>query len=346
LAVTWRRTEASGPADLAQWGLHCYCPTARRTPQAVIAEGSNGRLLYAARDGVDRQGLRAAGLTPSDDQLATLVEFGLLRVLDGQFRTAFPVLDNADTMLLRQRLRPIGEALAARLTPQVRELGEELRRQGLAGSSYAVVFGHALDGLLWDHIAATGALPDTTLSADRPWWNGAFWAVYPPREDAAGTNFVDCGAATLVMVWTGATLDRLDALAAAPGLRRAVLGLLSNDPAAHTGEIADGTGRPWRLRLPDGRSAVPILGIDGRTDRIADRLAEQVATAVTGAEVRAATARVPGDEAVATVIVAHELIWHITEALIASGAVALPACVSGPGPDDTPTELLFLLVSG
>jgi len=331
--------EVSGPADLARWGLHCYCPTARRTPHAVIAEGSNGRLLYAARDGVDRQGLRAVGLVPTDDQLATLVEFGLLRVLDGQLRTAFPVLDHADTALLRRRLRPVGQALAARLTPPVRELGEELRRQGLADGAYAVVFGHALDGLLWHHLAADGALPDTTLSADRPWWNGAFWAVYPPRADAAGTNFVGCGPATLVMVWTAATLDRLDALAATPGLRPAVLGLLSDDPDVHNGQIIDGTGRSWRLRRPDGRPAVPILGIDGRLDRLADDLAGQVATELTGTEVRAVTALVPGDSAVSTVIVSHELIWHITEALVASGAVA-------PPPRDSPTALLFLLCPG
>ena len=331
--MTSRRTEVSGPADLARWGLHCYCPTARRTPHALIAEGTNGRLLYAARHGVDRQGLRAAGLAPTGEQIATLVEFGLLRVLDRQFRIAFPVLDHADTTLLRRRLRPVGEALAERLTPSVRELGEELGRQGLAGSSYAVVFGHALDGLLWHHLDAIGALPDTTLSADRPWWNGAFWAVYPPRADAAGTNFVACGPATLVMVWTAATLDRLDALAAAPGLRPAILGLLSNDPAGPHG-ITDGTGRYWRLRQPDGRPAVPVLGVDGRADRIAERVAGQVATELTGIQVAGTAAHVPGDTAVRTVIVAHELIWQITEALVASGAVR---------PGDTGTELLFVL---
>ena len=106
--MTSRRTEVSGPADLARWGLHCYCPTARRTPHALIAEGTNGRPLYVARHGVDRRGLRAAGLAPSDEQLAMLVEFGLLRVRDGQFRTAFPVLDHADTTLLRRGLRASG----------------------------------------------------------------------------------------------------------------------------------------------------------------------------------------------------------------------------------------------
>jgi hypothetical protein len=42
---------------------------------------------------------------------------------------------------------------------------------------------------------------------------------------------------------------------------------------------------------------------------------------------------------VSTVIVSHELIWHITEALVASGAVA-------PPPRDSPTALLFLLCPG
>ena len=64
---------AGDPKDLAAWGLHCYCPEARRTPHGLVAEGGNGRVLYAARDGATREQLGV-----SDDQLTTLLDFGLL----------------------------------------------------------------------------------------------------------------------------------------------------------------------------------------------------------------------------------------------------------------------------
>jgi hypothetical protein len=182
-----------GPEDLSGWGLHCYCPTARRTPHAVIAEGSNGQLLYAARGGASRRTLEARGLPITDGQIVQLTEFGLLDVDGDVLRTAFPILDTAQTSELRRQARSLGELLAERLGTPVAALCRCLDRMGLGASAYAVVFGYALDGLVWDRLALTDAIPDTTLCAARPWWNGAFWAVYPPRDGAAGTNFVDCG---------------------------------------------------------------------------------------------------------------------------------------------------------
>jgi hypothetical protein len=340
-------SRGADPVDLAKWGLHCYCPTARRTPHAIVPEGSNGRLLYEARGGANRQMLKARGVAATDEQVAQLLEFGLLDIDGDVLRTAFPVLGGAETTALRRQLQPLGELLTGRLATKVAALRRGLERMDLGGSTYAVVFGYALDGLLWDRLALRGAAPTTTLDPARPWWNGAFWAVYPPRESAAGTNFVDCGDATLVQVWTTTTVARLTALAAAPGLPDAVRGLLDSAGTAPSGEVVDATGVIWPLRRPDGRPAIPVMGTNGPLDHFAGQLADAVAEALVGDDASAARAIVPCDDArVATVVTAHELIWDITEGLVASGAVGLArSLTTSRTADEAPIDLLYAQVN-
>jgi hypothetical protein len=288
--------------------------------------------------------LEARGVPVSDGQLVQLIEFGLLDVDGDVLRTAFPVLGRAETGALRRQVQPLGELLADRLAPPVVALRGCLDQMDLGGSTYAVVFGYALDGLVWDRLASRGAVPDTTLCAERPWWNGAFWAVYPPRDDAGGTNFVDCGDVTLVQVWTTTTVARLTALAAATGLPAAIRGLLDTGGTAPAGEVVDATGVTWPLRRPDGRPAIPVLGPDEPMDQFARQLADVVAEGIVGDEAASTRALVPCDDVrVATVILAHELIWSITEALVASGTVDLARSLTTPHTGkDVPVDLLFV----
>ncbi|HLL67396.1 MAG TPA: hypothetical protein VK453_17060 [Micromonosporaceae bacterium] len=340
------------PVDLAEWTLHCYCPTARQTPHSVVAEGTNGRLLFEARAGVTPDALETRGVPVTEAQVARLVEFGLLDVDGGVLCTAFPVLGRGDVTALRQRLRSLGERLAGRLTPGTGALRRVLSEAGLERSAYAVVFGYALDELLWERLADVGAVPAVTLSEARPWWNGAFWAVHPGRDGAAGTNFVPCGGVTLVQVWTTATVARLNALTAAPGLRQAVRGLVGGggtpaDAGGAEDPVVDGTGVTWRLRRRDGRPALPVVGVDGPVDRIAGVLADTVAKALIGEEAATARAIAPGaDAAIATVVVAHELIWEITAVLSRSGVIAVPPSLGAPHADTgPPVDLLYARVN-
>ncbi|MDT0347205.1 hypothetical protein [Streptomyces litchfieldiae] len=333
--------EDAAPRDLARWALHCFAPTARRTPHALVAEGDNGRLLYEARAGTTVTELARRGVRCTDDQLQLLAEFGLVERRGDTVRTAFPVLGPATMRALRERLGALAHRTAESAEAEARALGAELARQGLADSTYAVVFGHALDGLLWDRLA----VPDTALSPQRPWWNGAFWALHPAREGAAGTNFVDCDGATLTLVWTPATTDRLAALADAPGLRAAARSLTGHGHPDRPAGVTDRNGRTWRLRRPDGRPALPVVGTGGPLDRHARRLADRAADALSGPEATAAGALVSPDHRIATVVIAHEFIWDVAHHLTAAGACPLPPAMRRPPAEaDTLLDLLFLRV--
>ena len=204
----------SEPPDLAHWGLHCFCLDARKTPHTVVRADTNGRILYEARKGTTRRALESKGIACTDSQLLVLQAYGLLQVDAQVLRTAFPVLGGDAMSEVRRHTNAAAVSLAPLLARDVGMLGARLASLGFASHFYAVVFGHVLDGLVWEDLRARALLPSTALSIDRPFWNGAFWAIYPARSGVAGTNESQRQARTLVSVWTEDTVEALHAVEA------------------------------------------------------------------------------------------------------------------------------------
>jgi hypothetical protein len=298
------------PADLSRWGLHAFALGARSTPHSVVAMDDNGALLYHARQGVALGRLAAHGITPSQSQLALLKAYGLIRIDGDRVSTTFPVVGPEVLGPLRPRIRRLAVEVVPQIGGEVRAIASELRRRGHAGHDYAVVFGHAVDGLLWDRLRAHGMAPSTELSIERPYWNGAFWAIYPPVEDAAGVNELPGPGATLVVVWTDATVEALRAFAGSEAAQA-----LMRDPTAQTD--------------------IPVLVADDgdalhrHSMSIADTIAQ---TLRSDAHARALLDAIPdADLQESTLILAHELIWDIMEALVTTGHLRPPPGMRGQG---------------
>jgi hypothetical protein len=190
------------PTDLAAWGLHCFCITARQTPQSIVRLDHNGDLLHRAAGGVPLAVLRSEGLVSSDSQIRLLQAFGLLRQIDDMLITTFPIIGPEAIVALRARIAKVTEGLAETIAADARAMQAALADAGHADSAYAVLFGYALDGLLWNEPALRNVLPDAKLDLDHPFWRGTFWAVYPDRTGAPGTNEAVEGRASFVTVWT------------------------------------------------------------------------------------------------------------------------------------------------
>ena len=324
------------PPDLSSWGLHCYCPEARRTPHGLVAASDNGKTLYAARTGATQEQLGA-----TDFHLEALEQAGLLERDGDRYVTSFPVIGSTDMTVLRAELRELARSLVPAIATHSRRIAAELDRRGIGQSAYALTFGYGLDLLLWEPLKAGGLLPDTALTPERPDWNGAFWAIHPPRADSGGTNFLDCGeGVTLVMIWSDATASALDRFAMTPGIRDALRELADDDlaPRSHRGSAS--SSMPWPLWLPDGRPGLPVVGTRGVLDDLARQVAAPVIAVLAGDGANSARRLVPTqDRAVATVVVAHELIWEVAEQLIATGACPAPASAADL------TSHLFLLAT-
>jgi hypothetical protein len=77
-------------------------------------------------------------------------------------------------------------------------------------------------------------------------------------------------------------------------------------------------------RWSDGRPAIAILGLGEPPGEFTGQLVDIVAQGLVGGAGAATRLIVPCDDArIATAVLAHELLWSITEVLLASGTVDL-----------------------
>ena len=152
------------PDDLGKWGLHCFCIEAVATPHRIIRMDDNGKILRRSINGTTVSKLRAEGLLANDSQLLLLRLFGLIDRDGDKIRTAIPVLDASAMTHLRAKSAALGKRIANEVKPQVKAIRAELERRKLGASDYAVVFGYALDAVLWDHPLVKARLPETSLT--------------------------------------------------------------------------------------------------------------------------------------------------------------------------------------
>ena len=213
----------AAPSDLAGWGLHCFSPTARRTPHSIVELDNNGEILAAAVSPIRPEDLAASGIPVTDSQIRLLCDNGVLIADNDMIRTAGPVLGPAVIGPIRERLEDVSHGVVDRLVEPVGVVRAALIAAGHGDSVWAVTFGHALDGLLWIELDARGQLPTTQLDLGHPYWRGVFWAVFPERPQSAGTNFRRVGNSTLVILWTDDIIDHVRALDDEPGLDEFIL---------------------------------------------------------------------------------------------------------------------------
>jgi hypothetical protein len=331
--------DAVSPPDLREYALHCFSPAARRTPQSLVGLDTNGRILCAARRGASRAELDACGPT-TESQLVLLELFGLLSQSGGIYRTLFPILDAETLREVEPAVNRAAEQAHAAIRDSVRAMGAMLRRQGFDGFGYAVVFGHAIDGRTWDELGRRGLLPPTELSIGEPWWRGTFWARYPRRADAAGTNEVRIGGgARLVMVWTEPVSGPLRDLERAAELVAHLRAMLEGSPPP-AATLTDGAGRRWVLQRGQ-RPVIPVVRDGDEIDRHARIIARHVAIVVE--QLAAGQGPPETDHPARTVILGHELIWELTHRLLANEDVDQPAALSTAAPTtEQLQELLFL----
>lgn len=317
------------PKDLAKWGLHCFCITARHTPNGVIKADNNGSILWRAQKGVDVESLRSEQINVTESQILLLKAYGLVDFDGHKITTTFPVMGPEIMVPLRNQLHQLADKLAPKILPHARTIAAELTRAGYSRHGYSVVFGYALDGLLWDVLRTRHMLPDTTLDLEHPIWRGAFWAIYPERAGTAGTNETSFDKGALVSVWNDRTLvplkAHLEVLATlhASGAANSAAGPLPNIPT-----IRNVSGDP----IHDAAADIARL--------VADEL-------VISDERRKLAAWLPhATQSEALLILAHEFIWDLMDDLQNRGFGKRPDAfdVAHPTPSQL-DQLVFLRAS-
>ena len=172
--------------------------------------------------------------------------------------------------------------------------------------------------------------------------------AWPPRQASAGTNELRTTSARLVMTWTPATAAALAHLAHDPALATDLL-TCGTRIARGAAEIQtphlQGTAQGDRWRVPAIRTGVngPLAEAGGR---MVLAIEASLASVLAGGWTQRSAARVD-DPKVATVILAHELIWEIAELLVAERKVERPPVALEAQPATAAlADLMFVAVDG
>lgn len=305
-------TDHHAPPDLARWSLHCFCLGARSTPQHVARLDNNGRVLDSAVGGTTIGALRERGLDVTESQLWLLATYGLIEREGDHIETTFPVVGPRAVATVRSVAQSAASEVIDGAAAIAGEIDAALAGLDLEGHGFAVVFGHALDGVIWDLLRQRGGIPDVSLDLLNPLWRGVFWALHPARPGSAGTNELTGDGAALVMVWDDGSADGLRSLATAPGVEDG-LGTLERGATRHV--------------IPDV-GPIPVVEPGGHLDRLSQDLAQVIVDHVPSPRHSQALmdeAEVDANIEEATVIVAHEVIWSLADLLTSAGAFAVPA---------------------
>lgn len=333
------------PKDLRDWELICFC-SGNPTPQSILDDDNNGQILYAARAGVTRDQLKAEGIPFTESQIQLLKEWRLLAESEGELRVAIPVLGPGKMARLRARVHGPAVELGKSLGPDFQRLVAALDRQGNASSSYAIVFSYMLDNQVWVRFQERQLLSPAPITADKPFWSGSFWALYP-RRSAPGTNSFDHQGWRAAVLWTPPVLSLVDPFGE-PSVMKAALTELAaqgrvTDPAARRELQAvgflDGDGRPAvpviRQQVSDPVHAASLALSTKISDAVVRMLQSSDFSELTGSS----------DKGEALEITYHEFMWELLAYLDQAGVVRPPAILSAPHPDPRQVhDLAFIVV--
>jgi hypothetical protein len=234
------------------------------------------------------------------------------------------------------RIRAVTDEAAAtllgELRPGIADYVGTLAAAGFADNAFSVLFSYVVDGLVWYQFRQRGHGVSTQVTVDTPLWAGAIWAVKPARASRCGTNQYTVDNGYISLNWSEAAHEQIGGLKGGSDDLRALAAAVRKD-----GRVVDATLReallPYRLVAADGRPLIPVI-TESVTDplhtgalTLSDELADRSLAVLPLADLQ--TELGLDDPAVALIIVYHELMWDLMEALEADGLVERPGVLSG-----------------
>ena len=313
------------PPDISKWDLICFCITSVNTPHFAVRADTNGQILYYAQNGATKAQLeQAMGARVLMSQLDLLQDWRLLKRNGDAYTTNIPVLGPEKVGELRRQMKNLASQIVPEIRPEVQKIAAELQQRRLPDHLYSVLFSYVLDGQTWDQLRSSKAIPEMRITANHPFWDGTFWALYPNRTAEPGTDSTGPDGITLLMTWTDTVLRQLHALQNAPKLTSMLQQASRGD--CRNLSIEDAEHKQWTLSGPDGACIFPVIH-ENASDAIY-KAGEQIAKRIARAVLENDQQKLIGGGATvqqAHLIAAHELVWEVLDVIVREGMVQEPS---------------------
>jgi hypothetical protein len=312
---------------------------------------NNGDVLLACRSGRTREQLQAMEVPTTDSQLLLLEVYGLLSKNQGVMRTAIPILDPEQTLRIRQYASDAAAEMIAQVRSDVVEFTGLLAAVERERNAYSILFAYVFDDMVWGEFRSAGLVRPRTIDVDHPLWAGEVYAFYPRRSFSCGTNTYSSGHLALHLNWSqvanpllGPFYDALRALDDA-----AFEDFVENGYTEDTAVIE--AFMPFGMFEETGRLTIPVIeetadnALYAVSRRMSNTMAEQTLALLSFEDLQQEFGF--RDIQQTMVIVFHELIWDLMDAVEAEGLVRKPVAFANPeaATSENVADLLFAVRS-
>jgi hypothetical protein len=294
---------------------------------------NNDELLSACLSGKTADQLHKSGIDYKESQIALLKIMRLLREKDNTLKTAIPVFGPEKTKSLRNTAEQAAKTLYPAIKKDVIGLVRHLKTRGRESNTYSILFSFILDGLVWDELEKREMISSLKITAEKPFWDGEVWSVYPKRAFSCGTNTSTIPGLSLSLNWSPAAPDLIWSFW---GNRETRMQMLRD--AADNGRIDDEniikTFAGYNLFDEHGNITIPVIDTqpDNRLFSMCRNIAETTAANISSELALSEIKKWFGlrDNKQTMIIVYHEVIWELLQKFEQDNIIERPTAFANP----------------
>jgi len=333
--------------NVEEYDLTCYC-SGKETPHRVITYDNNFEILYALRDGMNKEDLDKIGIPYTLSQLKLLQLFNLLEKNDdGQFYTSIPILDSAQTQNLRDQSRELATKIYPHLEHDITKFVRHLNSTYESDNAFSILFSYVLDGKIWNEFERKKLIDSTESDDCISTWTGHSWMVFNPRTGKCGTNSSSKGNTT-IYITNGVPWRFMKPLYENYELMKQMISDINNEGKIIDHRIIEAFGM-YDLFDQNGNVKVPVIeeSRENKLYTLSGEISHELATRVIdNISLDDLMDRYNfRDRETALIVFYHEFMWDFFGLLKKKGVVKKPKIFSSPESADMTdmTDLIFFV---
>lgn len=324
LGLTFQKTSFSQESTSAksnsirfeEYEIHFFGHTKGSTPHSIIRLDNNGEILLACRTGQTVEQLKASNIGITQSQIGLLQDWRLLKKEGNLLRTNFLILDSSRTEYLRKITKEASLKIAPKLMRGVSALKKSLKSKGHEKNTYTILFSYVLDNLVWGELGEAKLIMKRKITAEKPFYGGFLWAIYPPRDFFCGTNSSIDHGVCLYLNWSKVGAKLIFSLYSDFEAYYALLEDLKKYGKVKNEKVKQ-LFNPYRIFDSEGNFTVPVI-VEDTSDSfyqlcksLSQKVAKQVVRVLTIQDLKKDLDLKDSDEAI--VVLYHEIMWDLLE---------------------------------